>query len=152
MTPDNSFVTSESGTFGGAEVFVQPREVYAVYFPDASDTGELDLSSEPGFWTLRWFNPRTDVFEGDATTLVAGAPVELPAPPSDAGEDWAALVELDRPCPPDANADGTLDPADFNAWVIAFNTQAPACDQNGDDLCDPSDFNAWVANFNAGCP
>ncbi|MEO1534132.1 MAG: GC-type dockerin domain-anchored protein [Planctomycetota bacterium] len=57
----------------------------------------------------------------------------------------------DDPCPADTNGDGALDPADFNAWVIAFNTQAPECDQNGDGLCNPADFNSWVINFNAGC-
>ncbi|MEL7483900.1 MAG: choice-of-anchor R domain-containing protein [Planctomycetota bacterium] len=55
-------------------------------------------------------------------------------------------------CLADTNGDGELTPGDFNAWVIAFNSQAPACDQNGDGLCSPADFNAWVANFNAGCP
>ncbi|MEO1534769.1 MAG: GC-type dockerin domain-anchored protein [Planctomycetota bacterium] len=54
-------------------------------------------------------------------------------------------------CAADTNGDGQLTPADFNAWVLAFNAQAPECDQNGDSLCDPSDFNAWVINFNAGC-
>ncbi|MEL6499476.1 MAG: GC-type dockerin domain-anchored protein [Planctomycetota bacterium] len=54
-------------------------------------------------------------------------------------------------CPADTNGDGELTPADFNAWVIAFNAQAAECDQNGDGGCDPADFNAWVINFNAGC-
>ncbi|MEO0629817.1 MAG: right-handed parallel beta-helix repeat-containing protein, partial [Planctomycetota bacterium] len=54
-------------------------------------------------------------------------------------------------CTADANNDGSLDPADFNAWVLAFNAQAPECDQNGDGLCNPADFNAWVISFNAGC-
>ncbi|MEO1583915.1 MAG: GC-type dockerin domain-anchored protein, partial [Planctomycetota bacterium] len=54
-------------------------------------------------------------------------------------------------CLADVNGDGTVTPSDFTAWVIAFNTQAPGCDQNGDGLCTPSDFTAWVLNFNAGC-
>lgn len=54
-------------------------------------------------------------------------------------------------CPADTNNDGILSPADFSAWVAAFNAQATACDQNGDGACTPSDFSAWVANFNAGC-
>ncbi|MEL7483757.1 MAG: GC-type dockerin domain-anchored protein [Planctomycetota bacterium] len=58
---------------------------------------------------------------------------------------------LDAPCVADVNGDGELNPADFNAWVIAFNTGDPAADQNGDGLVSPADFNAWVANFNAGC-
>ncbi len=51
----------------------------------------------------------------------------------------------------DTNADGALTPADFNAWILAFNAAAAECDQNGDGLCTPSDFNAWVLNYNAGC-
>ncbi|MEO0632454.1 MAG: GC-type dockerin domain-anchored protein, partial [Planctomycetota bacterium] len=54
-------------------------------------------------------------------------------------------------CPADTNNDGSLTPADFNAWVLAFNTQAPECDQNDDGNCNPGDFNAWILNFNAGC-
>ncbi len=56
------------------------------------------------------------------------------------------------PCVGDTNGDGALTPSDFNAWIIAFNTQSPACDQNGDGLCTPADFNAWILNFNNGCP
>ncbi|MEL7239549.1 MAG: right-handed parallel beta-helix repeat-containing protein, partial [Planctomycetota bacterium] len=36
-------------------------------------------------------------------------------------------------CVADTNGDGLLTPTDFNGWIIAFNAQAPACDQNGDD-------------------
>ena len=57
----------------------------------------------------------------------------------------------DLDCPADVNGDGTLTPADFSAWVAAFNTQSPQCDQNSDSMCSPSDFSAWVANYNAGC-
>ena len=61
------------------------------------------------------------------------------------------IVEPDAPCLPDVNHDGMVTPADFSAWVAAFNTSAPECDQNGDGSCTPADFSAWVANFNAGC-
>ncbi|MEL6498139.1 MAG: GC-type dockerin domain-anchored protein [Planctomycetota bacterium] len=61
------------------------------------------------------------------------------------------LTETNEPCLPDTNGDGLLNPADFNAWIAAFNAQAPQCDQNSDGLCTPADFNAWIANFNAGC-
>ncbi|MEO0855137.1 MAG: GC-type dockerin domain-anchored protein, partial [Cyanobacteria bacterium J06648_11] len=57
----------------------------------------------------------------------------------------------DEPCVPDTNNDGELTPADFNAWIAAFNSGAPECDQNGDGACAPDDFNAWVLNFNTGC-
>jgi hypothetical protein len=54
----------------------------------------------------------------------------------------------------DVNANGDLTLADFSAWIDAFNTMSPACDQNGDFFgdCTPADFSAWIANFNAGCP
>ena len=55
-------------------------------------------------------------------------------------------------CIADTNGDGILSPADFSAWVAAFNAMAPACDQNNDGMCTPADFSAWVANYNAGCP
>ncbi len=54
-------------------------------------------------------------------------------------------------CPADTNNDGVLTPADFSAWVAAFNASAPECDQNDDGSCTPADFSAWVANYNAGC-
>ena len=55
------------------------------------------------------------------------------------------------PCTPDTNNDGLLTPADFTAWINAFNNNLPECDQNGDGACTPTDFTAWIANFNAGC-
>ena len=55
-------------------------------------------------------------------------------------------------CVADTNGDGALSPADFTAWVAAFNAMSQACDQNGDMSSTPADFTAWVANFNAGCP
>ncbi|MEO1534131.1 MAG: GC-type dockerin domain-anchored protein [Planctomycetota bacterium] len=63
------------------------------------------------------------------------------------------FVDIAAPsCAVDVNDDGLVNPADFNAWVLAFNAQTSACDQNGDGLCNPADFNAWVINFNTGCP
>ncbi|MEL6497361.1 MAG: hypothetical protein AAGJ54_07975 [Planctomycetota bacterium] len=57
----------------------------------------------------------------------------------------------DGPCA-DTNQNGVVDPGDFNAWILQFNTQGPFCDQNGDGLCNPGDFNAWILNFNSGAP
>ncbi|MEO0630297.1 MAG: S8 family serine peptidase, partial [Planctomycetota bacterium] len=49
-------------------------------------------------------------------------------------------LEAQFGCLPDVNRDGQLNPADFSAWVIAFNNaQLAGCDQNGDGLCDPAD-------------
>ncbi|MEO1535326.1 MAG: choice-of-anchor Q domain-containing protein, partial [Planctomycetota bacterium] len=54
-------------------------------------------------------------------------------------------------CLADVNGDGLANPADFNAWVIAYNANSPLADQNRDGLVNPGDFNAWVINLNAGC-
>ncbi len=66
---------------------------------------------------------------------------------------------ITNPCVADVNGDGVLSPADFNAWIIAYNLNnvmcmepnCSPCDQNNDGLCTPADFNAWIVNFNAGC-
>ena len=63
---------------------------------------------------------------------------------------YIATIPVDT-CTADVNNDGEVTPADFNAWVLAFNNGAPECDQNGDGNCTPADFNAWVLNFNNGC-
>ncbi|MEO1584126.1 MAG: alpha/beta hydrolase-fold protein [Planctomycetota bacterium] len=51
----------------------------------------------------------------------------------------------------DVNGDGNATPADFTAWVIAFNSRDPAADQNGDGLIAPADFTSWVLNYNSVC-
>jgi len=82
--------------------------------------------------------------------LLDGADVLSPV---NALDSYSATVVCEPAnCVADANGDGSLTPADFTAWVAAFNTQSAACDQNGDGSCTPADFTAWVANFNAGCP
>ncbi len=61
------------------------------------------------------------------------------------------IFDLGTACTADTNGDGVLSPADFSAWIAAFNAQSAACDQNDDGLCTPADFSAWIANYNAGC-
>jgi beta-glucanase (GH16 family) len=65
--------------------------------------------------------------------------------------DRLTFVSDAPPCPADVNGDGLLTPADFSAWIAAFNAGSPAADQNGDGLVTPADFSAWVASYNAGC-
>ncbi|MCA9273709.1 MAG: hypothetical protein KDA31_11775 [Phycisphaerales bacterium] len=70
------------------------------------------------------------------------------------GEDRfraGAVLTIGTNCVADTNGDGMLSPADFSAWVAAFNAMSAGCDQNGDGVCSPADFSAWVANYNAGC-
>ncbi|MEL6498089.1 MAG: hypothetical protein AAGJ54_02200 [Planctomycetota bacterium] len=61
-------------------------------------------------------------------------------------------VVLRTRCLADTNLDGIVDPGDFNAWILAFNTGDSVADQNLDGLNSPADFNAWVLNFNTPCP
>ncbi len=68
---------------------------------------------------------------------------------SDSGFDPIPITVLR--CFADTNQDGVLSPADYNAWIIAFNNQSAACDQNGDGQCTPADYNGWIINFNNGC-
>lgn len=62
--------------------------------------------------------------------------------------DWIPLAEI---CPADTTRDGLLTPIDYGAWIVAFGTGDPACDQNNDGACTPADFSAWIINYNAGC-
>ncbi len=91
------------------------------------------------------------VVPGDAVEARVAIVFTQPAS-NPGGSVFVDSVTLDMtPCPADTNADGLVTPADFNAWILAFNSRSPACDQNVDGLCTPADFNAWVLNFNAGC-
>lgn len=65
--------------------------------------------------------------------------------------DNITLTPTGEECLADTNGDGSVTPADFGAWITAFNASAPECDQNGDGACTPADFGAWITNFNAGC-
>ncbi len=65
--------------------------------------------------------------------------------------DWLDFALDTADCLADTNGDGQLTPADFNAWILAFNNADPIADQNGDGAITPADFNAWILNYNAGC-
>jgi len=94
MGPQDGLLAGEStGDYGGGQVFTKPGEVYAVYLPDATSTGTLDLSGVSGSFQLRWYNPRTSDFDGAASTLAGGGSVDLGAPPNSPSEDWVVLLE-----------------------------------------------------------
>ncbi len=65
--------------------------------------------------------------------------------------DIGAVEFRGTSCFADTNFDG-LTPADFSAWVAAYNQGDFVADQNRDGVLTPSDFSAWVANYNTGCP
>jgi len=77
----------------GAQVFQKPNEFYAIYFPTAIRTGRLDLRNADGKFPARWFNPRTDEFEGSTVVQTGGDWIKLDSPPSDREEDWVLLIK-----------------------------------------------------------
>jgi PKD repeat protein len=97
MVPADNVLTGESsyqdGTGGSkdisGEVFAKPGSLYAVYYPNASNTGTIALPA--GNWSLTWFNPRSGVWVGSAIAMTGGS-VAMPAAPSDASNDWVALI------------------------------------------------------------
>ncbi len=66
--------------------------------------------------------------------------------------DAVAIVRsVSTTCIADVNGDGVLTPADFTAWLAAYQNMDPAADQNGDGMITPADFTAWLNNFNTNC-
>ncbi|MEO0971485.1 MAG: hypothetical protein AAFX85_00205, partial [Pseudomonadota bacterium] len=100
MAPADALLSDEANAFGGGEVFAKVGEVYAVYLPDASPAGVLDLSDAPGSYVRRWVNPENGNVEGEPLTLVGGASASLGVPPSRANEDWVAWIVRDDDAPP----------------------------------------------------
>jgi hypothetical protein len=72
MEPMDQLLTGESGTNGGGEVFAQLGETYAVYYPNATNTGVLNLTGAAGSLTQRWFSPRLGIFVTGPKTIQAG--------------------------------------------------------------------------------
>lgn len=88
-------------------------------------------------------------------TLAAGVQTirfqNLAFPGQEYNLDWMDFTLNAAECVADTNGDGILTPADFNAWILAYNNGNAIADQNGDGQLSPADFNAWILNFNAGC-
>lgn len=92
MTPADELLTGETEQYGGGEVLALAGEVYAVYLPVGEPAGRLQVVGGSAY-TLRWYNPRTGEFEGQAATLQAMADGLLLAPPHSPPSDWVTLVE-----------------------------------------------------------
>ncbi|MEL6796366.1 MAG: GC-type dockerin domain-anchored protein, partial [Planctomycetota bacterium] len=124
------------------------------------DDIEHDLVRYRYTWTIDGVVVRDVISAGHADMIPSvnacggGSVVRVDVTPSDGTDEaitTAAEVTVSQPCHADVNGDGQLSPNDFNAWILAFNTQSLGCDQNGDGDCRQNDFNAWILNFNAGC-
>ena len=134
----------ENGPWGGIEVIVEGSDRGTPVVTDSfviSDLGGRDNVvhtrvelTGASFDTVRIYSEMPDGTETVFATVMDNMTFDAPSN-----------------CLADVNGDGAVTPADFTAWVAAFNAQSAGCDQNGDGSCTASDFTAWVANFNAGC-
>ena len=67
--------------------------VYLVYLPKGGTT-DLDLSGVSGDFSVLWFNPRSGgkLLGGSVSKIRAGSSVSIGRPPSDADNDWLAII------------------------------------------------------------
>jgi len=79
---------------GDGHVFAKNGEAYAIYLPDGSLTGTLNLTNEAGNFSLSWYNPRTGWFEGEIKKVAGGKDIRLGNPPSTPTEDWVVLIQV----------------------------------------------------------
>jgi hypothetical protein len=94
MAPADALLLNEATTFGPGQVFAKTGQVYAVYLSDASQGGDLDLRGVSGLFDLRWYNPRTGLFEGTVRTVGGGSILKLGLPPGTSTEDWVVLLKI----------------------------------------------------------
>ena len=94
MTPADGLLTGETVIDKNeGDVFKKTGEVYAIYYPQASNTGSLNLSETNNSFEARWFNPRTGGFEGSSFQITGGSNIAIGSPPSSATEDWVLLLK-----------------------------------------------------------
>ncbi|MEL6796665.1 MAG: choice-of-anchor Q domain-containing protein, partial [Planctomycetota bacterium] len=126
---------------------------------DNPDTLDIDESLNDDFGDLRLL-PGSPAIDAGTDAAVQPGDVDFDGHPrilDDPGipgvrVDIGAYEYVGTSCLPDMDQDSELRPADFNAWVLAFNSGSPPADQNRDGELRPNDFNAWIMNYNAGCP
>lgn len=87
MEPNNSLASGGST----ARVLDQPGLIYAVYLPNG---GTTSLNVAAATYTVRWYNPRSGgtLQNGSVTQITGPGSFTIGQPPSDPGNDWAALV------------------------------------------------------------
>lgn len=97
MEPMDGLLTKETGdastNTNGGQVFAKPGEAYAIYIPNSTATGKINLATDSATFTKSWYNPRTGEFEGTPQTVVGGSIHQLGVPPSTVGEDWVVLLK-----------------------------------------------------------
>ncbi|MEM6830260.1 MAG: putative collagen-binding domain-containing protein, partial [Bacteroidota bacterium] len=72
--------------------FAKPGEVYV--FLAKKGTTKVDLSSEAGEMSVRWYNPRTggELQKGKVKKVTAGKEVDLGKSPDKDEKDWVIVV------------------------------------------------------------
>ena len=92
MTNANALIGNEKND-NSKFCFAKPGELYLVYLPNGGTT-DLELSAAKGTFTVKWFNPRTGggLLNGSVNSLQGGNTAALGHPPTDAGEDWLAVI------------------------------------------------------------
>lgn len=93
MAPRDGLLSGESSDYGGGQVYAKTGQVYAVYLPNATSTGTLELSGVSGTFQKSWYNPRTGGFEGVRQTVSGGGERSLGIPPSSPSSDWVVLLQ-----------------------------------------------------------
>jgi len=84
MEPANELASDDD-----AYVFAKVGELYAVYLPEG---GTTDLELPDGDYTVQWYDPRNggELQEGSVLNLSGSG--SIGNPPSERGQDWAALI------------------------------------------------------------
>ncbi|MGP1273586.1 MAG: GC-type dockerin domain-anchored protein [Phycisphaerales bacterium] len=131
-----------------------PASFYTV--PDDPTTVGIDAGSGGGdAFDIRWaVDPVTGLRAGlsafDFIRITTAVEI-ADGPFGEVSTEIDAVADVGPVCPADTNLDGVVSPADFTAWVAAYNLGQAVADQNDDGRISPADFTAWVANYNAGC-
>lgn len=91
MEPSDSLVTG-----GASYCLAKPDNVYAVYRSANQPEAELlvDLTECTGTFEVMWFNPRQGgtLQSGTQSRVLSGTSQSIGLPPSDADQDWVALI------------------------------------------------------------
>jgi len=93
MQPADALLTNEAAAYGGGQVLAKIGEVYAIYLPDASKSGRIDLAGTGGVYRARWFDPRTGKFEGQPSLYSGTQSWHLGSAPYAGDQDWVVLIE-----------------------------------------------------------
>lgn len=73
-------------------ILAKPNDTYIIYMKmGAKETTKINEAD--GSFKLRWYNPRTGEFSGDAKTINGNNGLSISAPATEAQKDWVALIQ-----------------------------------------------------------